>query len=228
LGFQAGINFYPYVGNNPTNYADPTGNCPHCLFGGVVGGVVGLVSEGASQLAAGNFDGAKLVGATVGGAVTGVIIAATGGASLLAVGGAAATGGLSGNLTSQGINNITGVQQGINTGDLVQATLISGIAGPIGSKIPLPLSGITAGRNSFSAIAKSTTTKLRNGTIQNISTQTFGKAIVAETVASSPSQIIGNSSNFAIDSLTNSGASGGFVLYPSKPNLNMMSRVYSK
>jgi RHS repeat-associated protein len=46
LGFEAGVNFYAYVNNNPLNSNDPSGNCPWCLY---YGGVA--ISAGARLIA---------------------------------------------------------------------------------------------------------------------------------------------------------------------------------
>jgi len=230
--------------------------CLPCgAFGAGVGGLVGLGVEGTRQLIARDFDGARLLGSTVGGAVTGGTIGLTGGASLLAVGGAAGLGGATGNLAKQGAGNLLGSQQGFNAGEFAQETAFSAIAGPIGAKINIPFPGVTSGRNSFSAITKSTLTKLNNGTIKNVSGSTIGKAVFAETVSDLPGQAIKSGLDIFTDfTLSNNGgnntfndfgspvldfpsfagvgsvpgASGGFVLYPSKPNTNMMRNVYSK
>lgn len=97
---------------------------------------------------------------------------------------------------------------------------------------------MTSGRNSFSAITESTFTKLNNGTISNVSAKTIGKVVVAETISDIPGQAVQGGLNFLFDTVNDSSflnftgnsnsASGGFVLYPSKPNTNTLQSVYSK
>jgi hypothetical protein len=153
-----------------------------------------------TDLVAGQFSGlTSYAGAVVAGAVTGGITAATGGASLLAAGAAASAGGASGNLTKQAIEIGAGDRQDLGLPELVQAGVVSGLAGGIGSRIPLPVPGITLGRNSYSAIAGATTTKLRNQTIANVSGQTIGKAIVANGVSGAPGEMLNNLGNSAYD-----------------------------
>jgi RHS repeat-associated protein len=49
IGFRGGLNFYTYVGGSPTNYADPTGECPWCVAAGV-GAAVGAGLDLAEQI----------------------------------------------------------------------------------------------------------------------------------------------------------------------------------
>ncbi|WP_018412297.1 RHS repeat-associated core domain-containing protein [Methyloversatilis thermotolerans] len=53
LGYAAGdVNFYAYVGNNPANYNDPTGEVANfvvgAIYGGIAGGVGGVITAGFS------------------------------------------------------------------------------------------------------------------------------------------------------------------------------------
>ena len=40
-GDPQSLNRYSYVGNNPVVYNDPSGHCPTCFIGGVIGGIAG-------------------------------------------------------------------------------------------------------------------------------------------------------------------------------------------
>ena len=96
LGFEAGINFYTYVNNNPVNNNDPSGeialNGAGAIAGGVYGGIAGAVS--------GAIVGFNTVDPSSG--ITNQILGALGG---LAVGGVtgAATGAVAGALLNPGL-----------------------------------------------------------------------------------------------------------------------------
>ena len=101
LGFSAGdVNFYAYVGNNPVNANDPTGNCPWCIgatIGGLAGGV-GAYNAGARGV---DLAGAVAVGALSGAVGTYSIGAITSTTALLSSTIAGGVGGSIGNLTGQ-------------------------------------------------------------------------------------------------------------------------------
>ena len=63
IGFAAGdVNFYAYMGNNPTNFTDPSGECPSC-----VGAVGSVLLGGAIRMATGgNFWDWKAIGIDAG------------------------------------------------------------------------------------------------------------------------------------------------------------------
>jgi hypothetical protein len=111
------------------------------------------------------------VGAAVGGAAGGEALLyapVTGAASLALIG--AGTNAL-GDATTQGLKNISGKQDGFDTGEFVGAGISGAIGGAVGAKIApgIKIPGLSAGRGSLSAIVNGLTTKLSNGTISSIS-----------------------------------------------------------
>ncbi len=51
LGFAGGdVNLYAYAGNNPLVASDPSGKCPTCIVGAIIGGVAGAVIARAGKL----------------------------------------------------------------------------------------------------------------------------------------------------------------------------------
>ena len=169
---------YGYVYNNPGNLYDVYGywaGIDDLVFGGV-GAIVGIAGQGISDLISGDLSGWEdYTGAAVGGATTGECIlyaAPTTGPGAFACG---AVGSAAGNLTKQGLKNLTGKQDGINGTELVVDTVVGGGLGYLGFKYPVKIPGITSGKNSFSAITKSTVTKLKNGTINQVTKKTLAK-----------------------------------------------------
>ena len=45
VGYEADLNLYAYVSNDPLNQSDPTGECPWCVVGAVIGGGLQAYSE---------------------------------------------------------------------------------------------------------------------------------------------------------------------------------------
>ena len=73
---------YGYVGNNPVNATDPTGQFANIVAGAFIGAIAGAVLEGARQLSSGEYSGRDFGVAVAGGAVFGAIAGATWGASI--------------------------------------------------------------------------------------------------------------------------------------------------
>ena len=75
---RRGLNGYPYCGNDPVDYVDPTGEVVNVIIGGVAGGLIGgafgFVGSAASQLLSGEgFSLRKAAGTAANGAVVGAV-----------------------------------------------------------------------------------------------------------------------------------------------------------
>nr|MDQ5839414.1 RHS repeat-associated core domain-containing protein [Acidobacteriota bacterium] len=177
LGMLGGNNLYQFNRNDPINHTDPLG-----LWAGLddavaagLGALGGLVDQGIQDVFNGELSGWEdYAGAAVGGAATGETFLYTGNPFL-----AGAAGGAAGNLTTQGLKNLTGKQCGFDTAGFIYETGAGGIESVIGDlKIP----GINKGRGSFKAVERQIITKFERGQIRRISAKTAGKIITAEGV----------------------------------------------
>ncbi len=178
LGEGGGFNLYGYVGNNVANLIDPYGlwfgidDLVFTVGGAVVGAGGQLVGDLISSARAGSwqFSGWEdYAGSAIGGAA--------GGEALLYTGpvGAGLIGGAVGNLSKQGLKNLTGKQCGFDPKSFGFETLVGGATGFVpGIRIP----GITAGRGSFNQVYRQIATKAGNGSISTISAKTAGKMFV--------------------------------------------------
>ena len=171
VGYADGTHLYRYVRNNPTNFIDPSGmwlGWDDAIFAGV-GTVGGLIGQGLGDLISGELSTwESYVGAAAGGAAAGETLLYTGNPWA-----AGAAGGAVGNLTKQGLENLTGTSSGFDWGDFLFETGSGTLTGGISGNIKIP--GINSGRNSYAAITKQIITKLSNGTIKNVSSKTLLK-----------------------------------------------------
>ncbi len=248
LGFAAGANFYTYANNNPVNANDPTGKWAGIddLLFTVGGGAIGGVGQLAADAVAGKLSAPRdYIGAITGGAAAGEASLYTG-----PVGGALA-GATAATLSKNGYDLLTGAwddrslaQRGVDTAVDFGASLI-------GSTFTgLSIAGISAGRNSLSAIADQMITKFENGTISTVSDLTAVKMVAGKAVneawteASIFSGAVGDLYDATKEAVLGSGespappnsdasfgggaAAGGYLLYPNMPNNNSLQSAYAK
>lgn len=171
LAIPQSLNSYSYANDNPISYSDPSGRFLPLLVAGLVianGAIYSTVAQGVADSISGTASGyERYAGAAVGGGLyTGMTLGSEG-LSLINPG-AGFVSSAAGSFVEQGLNNLSKKQRGINAGDII----LDGGVGAGTSLIPgLKISGVSAGRNSYSAIAQQMLTKASNGTISAFSSQ---------------------------------------------------------
>ncbi len=143
IGFYAGdTNLDRYVNNDATDATDPDGEWFQILAGAGVGFLVGVASQGVSDLLSGKVSSlTDYTAAGVGGAVGGAVLAATGNPTL-----AGAAGGAASNLTRQTANLISGKQTHFDPGSLLVETGFGALGGKIGGAVGNRVFNATASR----------------------------------------------------------------------------------
>ena len=175
-------NLFAYCGNNPVNHSDSTGQWFGLddLIAGAVGTIVGVASQFLSDIVTSVCSNSwkfsswqTYAGAAVGGAIGGITTLYAG-----AIAGASVGSGVS-TLIGQTLENVTNGKKR-STKEIIINTLIDASIGGLVSKIvPIKISGITAGRNSMSAVFSAGLTKLGNKTASTISAKVIGKGLVS-------------------------------------------------
>jgi hypothetical protein len=169
-----GPDFYAYAENRPANRRDPMGlwaGIDDAVFLGG-GAVVGLLGRATGDLVTWNLshweDYTIYIGGLVGGATAGETLLYTANPFL-----AGASGGLAGNLTTQGFKNLSGKQCGIDIGSAGFDTAFGALTGFIPGRPRI--AGINAGRGSDLQVFRQMVTKAAGGTIQNMTPATAFK-----------------------------------------------------
>ncbi|ATE62427.1 hypothetical protein CCZ27_02605 [Thauera sinica] len=190
LGFAAGdVNFYTYVGNNPTNRNDPSGHAANVIVGAIYGGIAGLVGGGISGYAANGSALDAAMGAGLGlfaGAATGAAapwLSHEAGVLAAAAGVARSVGTVGAAMVIGGASSAGGQFSGnVVTGQSIGTNFSWGAVG--GSAVAAPFSVLPAsivGNMAATAVGTSVTWGSRSLTIANPAVQHTGSTFRALT-----------------------------------------------
>jgi RHS repeat-associated protein len=106
IGYQSDVDLYLYVGDDPLDKTDPSGNCPICALGGAAAGYVVAVGF---QLHDGNSWGSALTSKeSAGAALAGAIVGGATGSAAESAMGAKAAESTAGAISSAAVSEVAG------------------------------------------------------------------------------------------------------------------------
>ena len=190
-----GLNLYCYCNNDPVNYADPSGHfvLSSFLIGLGIAAAIGAGVSAASYVAGQGLEYAltgtwewswtALLNNTIGRAVGGITVYCLGGFGGAAFG--AFVGGFASNATTMLMENLI-ENEGHTFADIMLSSTAVGILSVVSAGImdKIRISGLNAGRGSFSSVSSQIYTKFYRGQISRITIKTFGKMIASEAYGS--------------------------------------------
>nr|VFJ94456.1 MAG: hypothetical protein BECKLFY1418B_GA0070995_105819 [Candidatus Kentron sp. LFY] len=247
MGFQAGVNFYQYVENNPVNFNDPSGMESLITDSGFAGLSTNPNASTRELLFAAGMTVAPVAPFAIKAAIPSVVAMAK---SLSVPGVIAGTGGVVGHVaTTEKVTLGSGAKSfavgyvgGSIMGPAFGSVASKFIANPLTSNLvanttnaasgsalgQLALGGsvdpVGVGISMLSAIPS--TLFLSEVAASGIATTT-AHSIAGEAISTGYS-IIGSRLASSLQRLGGNSASGGFALYPNKSNSNVMQTVYAK
>ncbi len=182
-GDFASLNLYVYCGNNPVAREDDGGEAWHIAIGAAVGAIAGVAGQLVSDLVTSGLKGEwtfsswqTYAGAAVGGAVSGVVLAATGNVQA-----ANFASGFFTTSTTQVLEKVSG-RNDRSWSEIAWNSARDGTMGLLlGEAVP-GVKGITSGRNSNFAVYKGGLTRIRNGNANKMSIGAMAKGLEASIV----------------------------------------------
>nr|VFK24188.1 MAG: hypothetical protein BECKLFY1418C_GA0070996_11704 [Candidatus Kentron sp. LFY] len=247
MGFQAGVNFYQYVENNPVNFNDPSGMESLITDSGFAGLSTNPNASTRELLFAAGMTVAPVAPFAIKAAIPSVVAMAK---SLSVPGVIAGTGGVVGHVaTTEDVtvgSTVSSFAIGYAGGSFMGPTFSSFaskfITNPLTSGLVANTTNATAGSvisqlilggsvdpmgTAISALSAVPSTLFLSEVAASGIATTTAHSIAGEAISTGYS-IIGSRLASSLQRLGGNGASGGFALYPNKSNSNVMQTVYAK
>ena len=177
-----GYNLYAYCSNKPIIFTDDTGEgiFGSLLIGGGIGFVAGVLGKLGSDIVNSVMSGKpkfspwqEYVGSGVGGSATMISHSLKFGPVISGV-----IGGGTSSVVTQGLNKVTKGEK-VSKDSFLKNVAVDAALGGVSGLITVKISGITTGRNSYSAIYQSGLTKLQNDTVKNMSFNVMKKGLIS-------------------------------------------------